>query len=241
MRFRRLHPEPGEVEGDEAVSALAGREVLAINMVASADGRAAFQGKTAPLSDPADRALFHLLRAQADAVLVGPGTLRAERYGRMIKDEAVRAARAEAGRAPEPYAVTLTRSLNLPWAIPLFQQPEARIVVYTSSDREPEECAADVEVVRMHEPTPSAMLADLRERLGARCVLCEGGPTLNRALFTDGVVDELFLTISPNLVGGRDPLTIVEGDLPATVALELVQLLEHEGTVMLRYRLSGPG
>ena len=241
MKLRRLHPEPGDAEGDEAVAGLAGREVLAVNMVCSGDGRAAFEGRTAPLSDPADRELFHLLRAQADAILVGTGTLRAERYGRMIKDPARRAARAEAGLSPEPVAVTLTRSLGLPYAIPLFQEPEARIVVYTSSDREPEDCAAQLEVVRMDDPSPAAALADLRARAGVRCVLCEGGPTLNGPLFASGVVDELFLTISPGLVGGRHPLTIVEGELPATVGLELTQVLEHESTLMLRYRVRPPG
>src|SRR5439155_26267786 len=90
MIFRRLLPEPGELEGAEAVAGLAGREVLAVNMVASADGRAAFGGVTAPLSDPADRELFHLLRAQADAILFGTGTLRTERSGRVIKDERLR-------------------------------------------------------------------------------------------------------------------------------------------------------
>jgi len=241
MRFHRLHPQPGEVEGDEAVAELAGREVLAVNMVGSADGRAAFEGRTAPLSDPADRELFHLLRAQADAVLVGPGTLRAERYGRMIKDEHRRAQRVERGLAAEPLAVTLSRSLALPYGIPLFQEPEARVVVYTSSDTEPEPCDAQLEIVRMEEPSPSAALRDLRERLGARSVLCEGGPTLNRPLFAEGVVDELFLTISPSLVGGRDPLTILEGDLPDTIALELAQVLEHDSTLMLRYRVRPPG
>src|SRR5439155_1505353 len=117
MIFRRLLPEPGDLGGAEAVAGLAGREVLAVNMVCSADGRAAFGGVTAPLSDPADRELFHLLRAQADAILVGTGTLRTERYGRMIKDERRRAERAAAGLAPEPIAVTLTRALDLVQAL----------------------------------------------------------------------------------------------------------------------------
>ena len=241
MIFRRLLPEPGHVEGSEAVAGLAGHEVFAVNMVASADGRAAFGGVTAPLSDPADRELFHLLRAQADAILVGPGTLRTERYGRMIKDEERRAQRAAAGLAPEPLAVTLTRTLALPYDIPLFQEPEARVIVYTSSDREPEPCPAQLDVVRLPELSPPVVVADLRARHGVRCVLCEGGPTLNGALFAAGVVDELFLTISPALVGGRDPLTILEGDLDAALALDLVQALEHDGTLLLRYRVRPRG
>jgi riboflavin-specific deaminase-like protein len=241
MILRRLLPEAGQIEGPEAVAGLAGHDVLAVNMVASADGRAAFGGVTAPLSDPADRELFHLLRAQADAILVGTGTLRTERYGRMIKDPERRAQRAAGGLAPEPVAVTLTRTLELPYDIPLFQEPEARVLVYTSSDREAEPCAARLEVVRLEEASPPAALGDLRARHGVRCVLCEGGPTLNGSLFAAGVVDELFLTISPALVGGRDPLTILEGELEAALALELVQALEHDSTLLLRYRVRPRG
>src|SRR5437763_16195822 len=118
MIFRRLLPEPGDLEGAEAVAGLAGREVLAVNMVCSADGRAACEGVTAPLSDPADRELFHLLRTQADAIMVGTGTMRTERYGRFTKDERRRALREAAGLAPEPIGVTLSRSLELPYDIP---------------------------------------------------------------------------------------------------------------------------
>jgi riboflavin-specific deaminase-like protein len=241
MRFRRLHPQPGEIDSVEAVAGLAGRDVLAINMVCSADGRAAFEGVTAPLSDPADRELFHLLRTQADAIMVGTGTMRTEGYGRFTKDERRRALREAAGLKPEPIGVTLSRSLNLPYDIPLFQEPEAHIVVYTSSDREPEPCPAHVEVVRLPTVDAAAVVADLRERHGVRSILCEGGPHLNQPLLAAGVVDELFLTISPSLVGGLNPLTILEGELPATRPLELVQVLEHSGTLMLRYRVLPPG
>ena len=241
MIFRRLLPEPGEIEGIEAVAGLAGREVLALNMVASADGQAAYGGKTAPLSDPADRELFHLLRTQADAILVGVGTLRAERYGRFTKDERRRALRELAGLEPEPLGVTLSHSLNLPYDIPLFEDPDARVVVYTTSDREPEQCAAQLEVVRLPDLDPRGVLADLRERHRVRCVLCEGGPTLNTSLFTAGVVDDLFLTISPALVGGDEPFTMVAGALAAPVPLALRQALEHDGTLLLRYGVRPPG
>ena len=149
MKFRRLHPEPGELEGVEAVADLAGRDVLAVNMVVSADGRAAFEGKTAPLSDPADRELFHLLRSQADAILVGTGTLREERYGALTKNDRLRALRADAGLEPDAIGVTLTRTLDLPYDIPLFQDPASRLVVYTTAEREPEPCPAELEVVRL--------------------------------------------------------------------------------------------
>ena len=58
-------------------------------------------------------------------------------------------------------------------------------------------------------------LARLREDHGVRSVLCEGGPTLNTHLLAAGLVDELFLSVDPVLVGGEDALTIVAGRPPA--------------------------
>jgi riboflavin biosynthesis pyrimidine reductase len=241
MRFRRLFPEAGEIEGIQAVADLAGRPVLAVNMVVSADGRAAFEGKTAPLSDPADRELFHLLRSQADAILVGTGTLRDERYGPLTKNERLRALRAQAGLAEDAIGATLTRTLDLPYDIPLFQDPATRFVVYTSADRDPEPCPAQLEVVHLPLLDPTLAVEDLRARHGVRCVLCEGGPRLNTPLFASGVVDDLFLTISPALVGGLDPLTIIAGELPETLSLELRQVLEHDSTLLLRYAVRPAG
>ena len=69
---------------------------------------------------------------------------------------------------------------------------------------------------------------------GVRALLCEGGPTLHGALQTAGLVDDLFLTIAPKLVGGIAP-RILEGDLPGLAPLELAWLLEEDGELFARY------
>lgn len=241
MDLNRLFPQPATITADEAVAGLANSDVLAVNMVASTDGRAALQGKTAALSDEADREVFHTLRAQADAILVGTGTLREERYGRFAKNERRIAQRRAHGLADEPLGVIITRSMNLPYDIPLFQDPAARVAVYTDSVRHLEPTPADVSVTLMEDLGPRAVIDRLRADHDVRCVLCEGGPTLNHALFSSGVVDELFLTLSPLLAGGADPLTIIEGEIPHPVALELVHAIEHAGSLLLRYRLRRDG
>ena len=93
-----------------------------------------------------------------------------------------------------PVAVLLSRSLDLPWDAGLFAAAGQPVLVYTGSDAEAPDVAAALEVVRLEDPSPAAALADLRAR-GVRALLCEGGPTLNRALLAAGVVDELFLTL----------------------------------------------
>src|SRR4030081_2131726 len=80
------------------------RQRVLVNMVSTVDGRATLGGRSAPLSGRADRELFHGLRAAVDAVLVGAGTVRMERYGRIIREESVRRLPLAPGLAAGPPA-----------------------------------------------------------------------------------------------------------------------------------------
>jgi riboflavin-specific deaminase-like protein len=217
--------------------ARADRPFVYLNMVTSADGRAAIEGHSHALGSDTDTLLLTELRALADAVLIGTGTLRAEGYGRIVGNADRVARRQAAGRPPTPVAVVISRSLDLPWEAGLFAAADQPVLVYTGSDAEAPPVAAPLEVVRLEDPTPAAALADLRAR-DVRALLCEGGPTLNRALLAGGLVDELFLTFSPLLAGNADAPRIVEGDdLPAPLALQLAWVLRHGDELYLRYRL----
>jgi riboflavin biosynthesis pyrimidine reductase len=215
----------------------ADRPFVYLNMVASADGRAAIEGRAHALGSDADTLLLTELRTLADAVLIGTGTLRAEGYGRLVGNAERVARRTAAGLAPTPAAVLISRSLDLPWDAGLFAAAGQPVIVYTGSGAAPPPVAADLEVVRLEDPSPAAALADLRGR-DVRALLCEGGPTLNRALFAAGLVDELFLTLSPLLAGNADAPRIVEGeDLPDRRPLQLAWVLRHDDELYLRYRL----
>lgn len=79
--FERLHgPGPDRPDAETLAAHLHGREVLALNMVLSVDGRATVAGSSRPLSGEADHALFLALRRAADVLLVGRRTADAERY-----------------------------------------------------------------------------------------------------------------------------------------------------------------
>jgi riboflavin biosynthesis pyrimidine reductase len=111
------------------------------------------------------------------------------------------------------------------------------VIVYTGASGEPPEVAAPVEVVRFDGPEPRAVMADLRAR-GVRSLLCEGGPTLTSALLDAGLVDELFLTISPQLTGEHAAPRIVEGHaLPDPVGLATEWVLRHDDELYLRYKV----
>ncbi len=110
-----------------------GRPLVLLNMASTTDGRATVGGRSGPIGNRADRELFHALRATVDAVLVGAGTVRAERYGRLVRDEAHRRLRAARGLAEEPLACLVSASLALAPDIPLLADPAARIAVLTPS------------------------------------------------------------------------------------------------------------
>jgi riboflavin-specific deaminase-like protein len=216
------------------------RPYVVVNFVATADGKATFEGRSGKLGGKADSALFHRLRTKADAVLVGSGTLRAERYGRIIRDPELRAVREAEGLASDPLACVVSRSLSLPLDIPLFQDPEQRTIVFTSSDERLEGAGPGVSVERLRaeELTMTSALEILADRYAVRSVLCEGGPTVFGALLGEELVDELFLSLAPRIAGGGEAPTIVEGmPLAELLELELVWVLEAEGELFIRYRI----
>ena len=214
-----------------------------LNMACTADGRATIGGRSGAIGNRADRDLFHALRTAVDAVLVGAGTVRAERYGRLVREDAARALRRARGLAEEPLACIVSTSLALPASeIPLLADSAARVAILTASPGSLPECAATVDYVRCaHDrrlDLPRA-LAELRTRLGVRTVLCEGGPHLNAQLLAAGLVDELFLSLAPKLAAGDAPgesLRILAGpELEPSVELELLGVLESESQLLLRY------
>lgn len=246
MDLLRLYPRPGTTTPADLISRLdlgsrapVGRPYLVLNMVASLDGKATVQGRTRGLGGEADRQLFHHLRTQADAIMVGAGTVRAERYGRAMKSEELRAKREEEGLDPDPLMVIVSGRLNLPPDIPLFQDPASRVVIATAAGHELTGTRARIEYLRTGDDLP-LLLARLREDRGVRSLLCEGGPTLNSHLLAAGVVDELFLSLSSKIVGGAEGLTIVAGrPLLEPAETELVWLLEGQGDLFSRWRILG--
>jgi riboflavin-specific deaminase-like protein len=215
----------------------ADRPFVYVNMISTADGRAARDGRTVALGGEADLELLLELRALSDAVLIGTGTLRAEGYDRLVRNPGRRERRVAAGLAEDPLAVVLSRRLDVPWEAGLFQAAEQAVLVYAAVEGSPPDVPAPVEVVRLPDAQPRAMLADLRAR-GVRALLCEGGPTLHGALLADGLVDELFLTVSPLLTGDEDEPTIVAGGrLPEAADMELLWVLRWGSELFLRYGL----
>ena len=216
MSLERIWPDRAALTPDELVGSHSeapdGRPWVSAIMVSSVDGRETRGGTSRALGGPQDLQLLLALRRRADALIVGPGTVRAEGYGPL----------------PCP-AVLVSRSFDLPWEAGLFAAEGQRVLVYSRAGEEPPPVAADVETVGL-EALPE-VLADLRAR-GVERLLCEGGPTLNRALRAEGLLDELFLTLAPVVAGEPGPAIVAPGG-PAP--LELRSVATADGDVYLRY------
>jgi riboflavin-specific deaminase-like protein len=195
-----------------------------LNMACTADGRIAVRGRSGPIGNNGDRELFHALRTAVDAVLVGAGTVRTERYSRLVREESAQRLRRARGLAAEPLVCVVSASLALSPELPLLRDPAARVAILTPSatgelPTRPVAAASatPVEYVRANHrgllDLPAA-LAELHTRLGVRTVMCEGGPHLNGQLFAAGLVDELFLSLAPKLAGGPEPAVPPTGTPP---------------------------
>ncbi len=212
-----------------------------MNFVSSVDGRATVDERSGALGSRTDTEMLQRLRTRVDAVMIGAGTMRAERYGRIVSDAGFRAYREGSGLAGDPLAVLISNSLNLPWDARLFTDGGGEVVVFAADGTaEPPRTETPVEVVRHEDGVDlGTALEWLRREREVRSLLCEGGPVLHGELQARGAVDELFLTLAPKLVG-REERSIIAAALPDPLQLQLAWLLEAEGELFTRYRMT-PG
>ncbi len=235
--WERPGQEPGQARD---------RGRVMLNMISTADGRATLGGRSGAISASADRQLFHGLRSAVDAVLVGAGTVRAERYGRIIPDASRRAQRRARGLSDEPLACIVSGRMALEQDVPLLEAPQTRAVILTASAASLPAYAAHVDYVHAERDGRldlTAAMTELRQRFALHSILCEGGPHLACQLLAAGLIDEMFLSLSPLLAGGEpsggEALRILAGgELVPPVELELLSVLQSGSNLFLRYGVS---
>jgi len=195
---------------------------LRLNFVATVDGAAeGSDGKSGSINNEADNRVFHMLRALADVVVVGAGTVRAEGYR----------------PNPKPLVV-VTRSGELP---PSLLEGDTRHLYLATGAQAPgltqaREVLGDrVLVLGEEAPDPVALRRGLEEA-GFSNLLCEGGPHLAADLLAAGLVDELCCTVVPSLVGGSHARIAEGADLD--VPLRLHALLDADSTLLARWLVS---
>ncbi|MEU9807326.1 pyrimidine reductase family protein [Mycobacterium sp. NPDC050853] len=182
---------------------------LRANMIGSLDGAATVTGSSGGLGGDGDRAVFAAMRANADVILVGAGTVRTERYHGAHLPVSQRQRRQARGQSEVPVIAVVTASGAIDPSTPLFNESEIAPIVVTSASGAANVASrvsgAQVVVAEHHlragQVDLPAALAELRGR-GLTRVLCEGGPALLGTLLSARLVDELCLTIAPTTVAG---------------------------------------
>ena len=258
---------PAELErrhgGPLTVPLRTGRPTVIANFVTTIDGIVALGGGEltgggliSGFNEP-DRFVMGLLRALADLVVVGAGTLRGSTEHRWIAEHvhpasaaAFSAWRSEMGLAKRPTTVIVTGSGDIPVHHNGLTDPTVPVVIATTpagAERVRRAGVAEhvsIEAVAPGDSITGSDLVALGTRLGARLILTEGGPHLLGQVVGSDVLDELFLTMAPQIVGRGSPerLGLVEGiALAPTDArwFELASLRRSADHLFIRYDAKG--
>ena len=220
------------------------RPFVTMNMAMTADGKITSVRREEPrFTSRLDKKTMDKYRAEADAVLVGAGTLRADNPPLHVRDPEMQAYRASLGKPPGLLNVVVSASARMDPKGRFFTEPEAagRIVatVERASASRREALAAVAEVWVLGEERVD--LRELLRRLKARGVerlLVEGGGDLNWSFIRDDLLDELYVTLAPALLGGYSAPTICDGEGLAMADRRRLTLLHSEvvdGEIYCRY------
>jgi riboflavin biosynthesis pyrimidine reductase len=240
--LRRLLPDP--VDEVDLISAYRypDRAWLRANMIASADGAATIDGRAAGLGNKTDQQILGALRALADVVIAGAGTVTAEGYGPAKARAEYQEVRAAAGQPPAPVMAVVSQRLQLDFESRYFADATQPPIVITCAEAPADRLLAArnvASVIVAGESTVSpALMVDALVGLGHRRLLCEGGPTLLGLVAADGVLDELCLTIAPMLVGGPSRRVLDGPILEPARRMRLTQLLQDDDDLLFaRYEV----
>lgn len=215
--MRRLFPNPADdVSLLECLTAPrprpAHRPWVEMCMVSSLDGSTVVNRNSRALSNPTDQQLLITLRSLVDVVLVGAATVRAEGYG--------------PPRRPDLRIAVVSRTADFDFSLPLFTSGRALLVLPTD--------APEVPVPSIRAGVGSVDIAAAVAQIDADVVHVEGGASLNALLADADLIDELNLTLSPQIVGGNGArVTAGAADLGHSMRLEHV--LEDDGFLFTRY------
>jgi 5-amino-6-(5-phosphoribosylamino)uracil reductase len=200
------------------------------------------------LSGHADLDRVDTERSEADAIMVGAGTIRRDNPRLVIRSAGRRATRVGRGLPENPARVTLTASGDLDPSARFFDATSGGgPVVYCAASQAPklQNMLNDIAPV-IAVPPPmglGAILADLSRR-GVHRLLVEGGARLGREFLANGLVDELALTVAPFFVGAAAaPRFAGPGVYPHDPArpMHLAEVRQLDDVVLLRYLLGGDG
>ncbi|MFZ4774798.1 MAG: RibD family protein [Terrimicrobiaceae bacterium] len=221
------------------------RPFVLAHFAMTADGKTSTRSFTPSLfTSPADKSRLQEVRAGADAILAGRGTVGADTMSMGLSREDLRQERVSRGQPPVPLRVIVSNSgkLDINWKV--FKYKASPLVVF-STRRMP--LALRAEIARKAElflfsgrsVDLPRVLEILRTEFQVKRLVCEGGGTLLRSLATHDLVDGICLTVAPVIFGGRlaPTLTGLPGDfLTPPREFKIVRQSVLDGECFLEFR-----
>jgi 2,5-diamino-6-(ribosylamino)-4(3H)-pyrimidinone 5'-phosphate reductase len=191
-----------------------------------------------------DRRMMDELRSGADAVIVGAGTVKYDGYPVLVRYKDLVEKRVARGLSPHPVNIVLSRRLDFPATRPFFTRTDTEKIIFTTRTapvRRVNRFAKLAEVIVLPKRTlpPGDVLKILYDRSFKR-VLMEGGGEMHFAFAKAGVIDDVYITLTPRLIGGATTPTVLDGRgfLAADhLRLRLVSTKREGDELFLKYKV----
>ena len=221
------------------------RPHVSVNMAMSLDGKiSTYRRENTALGSEHDRRLMDVLRCKTDAVIVGAGTVRHDGYPVIMRYKDLAEKRLARGLRHNPLNVVLSRKLQFPATKPFFKSVGVDRIIFTTrmapiARVKRFQKLAEVIVLPKKTLSPRDVLGVLHER-NVKKVLLEGGGEIHFAFVKEAVVDEIYITLTPKLLGGVKAPSILDGQGFTAAehrALRLVSSKRVGDELYLRYRV----
>lgn len=192
------------------------RPHVILNVAMSADGKiATYKRRQLRISGNEDFRRVDALRASADAMMVGIGTVLADNPSLTVKSEELRAQRVAAGRDENPVRIVADSGARTPPGADILRKGAGKRIIAVARTAPVERVEAlgslaEVIVCGEKQVEPALLLDELWEH-GIRTLVVEGGGTLNWALFSGDLVDEVFTFVGNIIIGGASAPTLADG------------------------------
>ena len=202
------------------------------------DGKIASRAGDPELSDEQDWKEVHKLRTQVDAIMVGKGTILKDNPKLHIKYYENKGY----------YRIVVDSNLSIPIDSKVIDfQPETYPTIICTTENAPAEKirefeAKNIKIIKSgigNQVDIVKLMSQLYD-LKIKSILLEGGGTLNWSFIKNNLVDEIRITIAPWIVGGKDAISLVEGEgfekMVQAPRFKLIDVVNRDNYVILKYK-----
>lgn len=218
-----------------------------INSAMSADGKLSTkERKQVKISGKLDFERVDELRANADAIMVGIGTLLADDPSLTVKSPERKASRKASGKSENPVRIIVDSYARTPLNADIFKKGEGLRIIAVS-DSAPEEKIKILEEKALVIKTGGdkvdlTELAVKLKQMGINTLMVEGGSTLNWGMLSAGLVDEIYTFVGNLIIGGKTAPTFTDGEgftEAELLKLELLSAEKIEEGMLLKWKVKG--